>query len=113
MKIAISATGDNWQDFTDTRFGRAKGFFIIDTDTAETSYIDNASNLEAAHGAGTSTSQALISKGVEIVITETVGPKAGEVLKSGGVKVFGGAGKVTLKEAYENYKKGLLKEQEL
>jgi len=113
MKIAISATGDKWQDYTDTRFGRAKGFFIIDTDTEDTFYIDNTANLESAHGAGTSTSQALISEGVEIVITETVGPKAGEVLKSGGIKVFGGAGKVTIEEAYNNYKKGLLKEQEL
>jgi len=113
MKIAISATGDQWDAAVDTRFGRAKGFFVIDTETEETSYIDNTSNLEASHGAGTSSSQMIINKGIQAVITEAVGPKAGQVLRSGNITVYTGVGTSTIKEAYEKFKNGELKKQAL
>ncbi|MCP3882018.1 MAG: hypothetical protein GY701_27040 [Sulfitobacter sp.] len=48
-----------------------------------------------------------------MIITGKVGMKAGEVLQSGNIKIFGGVGYMSIKEAYELYKKGKLKEQEL
>ena len=111
MKIAFTTYGNSWREQVDIRFGRAKGFFIVDTDTETTSYIDNSRNVAAAQGAGTSSAQAVADAGVNILITGKVGPKAGSVLKAAGIKVMGGIGYTTVEEAYERYKKGMLKEQ--
>ena len=113
MKIAFSTYGDNWREQIDIRFGRAGGFFIVETDTDETSFIDNKENVDSAQGAGTSSAQVIVDSGVKELITGKVGPKAGEVLKAGGIKVLGGVGYVSIKEAYELYKNGKLTEQVL
>ena len=113
MKIAFSTYGDSWRDQIDIRFGRAGGFFIVDTESDEISYIDNKENVATAQGAGTSAAQAIVDSGVKELVTGKVGPKAGEVLKAGGVKVLSGVGYVSIKEAYELYKQGKLTEQVL
>jgi len=113
MKIAFTAYGNSWREQVDIRFGRAKGFFIVDTETNETSYIDNSENIKTAQGAGTNAAQAIVEAGVKKLISGKVGPKAGAVLKAGGVKVLGGIGYTSIKEAYERYKKGMLTEQVL
>lgn len=113
MKIAFTAYGNSWREQVDIRFGRAAGFFVVDTETMETSYIDNKENVAAAQGAGTGAAQAVVAAGVKELITGKVGPKAGAVLKAGGVRVLGGIGYASIKEAYERYKKGSLTEQML
>lgn len=97
----------------DIRFGRAKGFFVVDTETNETTWMDNKKNVAAAQGAGTSAAQAVVEAGVRELITGKVGPKAGAVLKAGGVRVLGGIGYTSIEEAYQRYKKGMLSEQKL
>ncbi len=111
MKIAFTAYGNGWNEQVDIRFGRAKGFFVVDTETDEASFLDNRANLEAEHGAGTSASQMVVNAGVQALITGKVGPKAGQVLRAAGVKIYGGIGYGSIKEAYEMFKKGLLVEQ--
>ncbi|MHB2148531.1 NifB/NifX family molybdenum-iron cluster-binding protein [Calditrichota bacterium LG25] len=113
MKVAFTAQGNGWYEKVDLRFGRARGFFVVDTETEETTFIDNAANVEAAHGAGTSAAQAVINAGIAALVTGHVGPKAGSVLKSAGVKVYTTEGSVTLKEAYQKFKEGKLTEQAL
>lgn len=113
MKIAFSAYGNNWREQVDVRFGRAKGFFVVDTTSNQTSYIDNTANVDAAQGAGTSSAQAIVEAGVRELITGNVGPKAATVLKAGGVKVLSGIGYASIEEAYDRYKKGMLTEQVL
>lgn len=113
MKIAFTAYGNSWKEQVDIRFGRAKGFFVVDTESNATSYIDNSKNVEAEHGAGTSAARAVIDAGVKELITGKVGPKAGSVLKNGGIRVLSGIGYTTIEEAYERYKKGDLTEQVL
>jgi len=113
MKIAFTAYGNSWREQVDIRFGRAKGFFIVDTETNETSYIDNKENIAAAHGAGTGAAQAIVEADVKELITGKVGPNAGSVLKAAGIKVLGGIGYASIKETYDRYKKGMLTEQEL
>ncbi len=110
MKIAITATGNGWTETMDERFGRAKGFFVCDTENDETSYIDNLKNVNAGHGAGTSTAQAVVDSGVKVVISGRVGPKAGSVLKAGGVKVFVCGDSPTIKDAFERFRDGKLQE---
>ena len=52
MKIAITATGKEMTSNVDPRFGRAKYFIVVETDTNESAAHDNAQNLNAAQGAG-------------------------------------------------------------
>jgi len=113
MKVAFSTYGNSWKEQIDIRFGRAKGFFIVDTDTNATHYLDNAVHVDSAQGAGTGSGQALVENGVQALVTGKVGPKAGQVLKAAGVQVFGGIGYASIEEAYEKYNKGLLTKQEL
>jgi len=113
MKIAFSAYGNSWREPVDIRFGRAQGFFIVDTDNNQTSYLDNTKNVEAAQGAGTSAAQAIADAGIKELITGKVGPKAGSVLKAAGIKVLSGIGYTSIEDAYDRYKKGMLTEQKL
>jgi predicted Fe-Mo cluster-binding NifX family protein len=112
MKIAFSSTGDGWKEQLDIRFGRAKGFFIYDTETHESKYISNNDNNEVAHGAGTSAGRKIINEKVEILITGKVGPKAEDVLKAGRIKIYNGMGYGTLEEAYQKYQNGQLELQD-
>lgn len=106
MKIAITASGNGWDEQVDSRFGRARGFFIVDTEDGATSFIDNDANVQVAHGAGTSAAKSVINAGVQVVISGDVGPKAAMVLESGGVKIVSGVTDVSIKEAYEQYQAG-------
>jgi predicted Fe-Mo cluster-binding NifX family protein len=111
MKIAITSSGKTWRDPIDIRFGRAKGFFIVDTDTNETGYIDNTSNVNAAQGAGTGSARVLADAGISELITGKVGPNAAAVLKAANIKVWGGIGYASNEEAFNRYKKGMLTNQ--
>lgn len=111
MKIAISAMGNGWDELVDPRFGRCQGFFIVDTDTEETTYLDNQANLEAEQGAGTGAARAVIDAGVQVVLTPRVGPKAAAVLRAAGIRMLGGMTTDSLQEAYEKYQAGALTEQ--
>jgi predicted Fe-Mo cluster-binding NifX family protein len=113
MKIAFTACGNSWDEQLDNRFGRTKGFFIVDTDTDETLYIDNRDNLNAAHGAGTSAAQTLAEQGIKILITGQVGPKAGSVLKTAGITVLEDHNNDSIREAYNRFKNRLLNKQKL
>ena len=113
MKVAFTAQGKSWKDLIDIRFGRAKGFFIVDTESGETSFISNTENVEAAHGAGTSAAQSIASAGVQELVTGNVGPKAASVLKAAGIRVLSGIGYASIEEAYERYKRGNLTEQNI
>ena len=111
MKIAFTSSGNGWKENLDIRFGRAMGFFIYDTLTDNTKFINN-DNTEVAHGAGTSAAKNIIEENVEILITGKVGPKAQEVLKAGNVKIYNGMGYGNLEEAYRKYLDNKLERQE-
>lgn len=113
MKIAFTACGNSWNEKIDNRFGRTKGFFIIDTDTDETVYIDNRKNRDTAHGAGTSAAQILAERNVKVLITGHVGPKAGSVLKTAGITVYTDDNVSSIREAYDHFKNGSLNKQKL
>ena len=106
MKIAISVSGNDLSAEIDPRFGRAKGFLLVD-DTAEGfEYVANP-NVDASGGAGIQTAQMVVDRGAEAIITGNVGPKAYRVLEAAGVKVFTGAsGKAG--QALAEYRSGKL-----
>ena len=63
MKIAISSEGTSLESPVDPRFGRAKYFALVDTDTGECSFHDNTQNLNAPQGAGIQAAQAVANLG--------------------------------------------------
>lgn len=107
MKVAVTSTGSNLGSEVDPRFGRAKWFIVVDTETSEFSAHDNSQNLNAAQGAGIQAGRNVVDLGVEAVVTGNVGPKAFATLQAGGVSVYiGASGSVS--EALEKLKTGEL-----
>ena len=104
MRIAITATGPTLEDEVDPRFGRCPYFIIVDPKTLEFEALENSSAM-AAGGAGISTGQTIVEKGVEAVLTGNCGPNAYQVLSAAGLQVITGiSGKI--KDAIEEYKLG-------
>ena len=102
MKVAVTSQGKEFSSQVDARFGRAKYFIVVDTDSWEFTAEDNSQNLNAAQGAGIQAGQKVIDLGAEGVITGNVGPKAFATLQAGNVKVYVGAAG-TVAEALEDF----------
>jgi predicted Fe-Mo cluster-binding NifX family protein len=60
----------------DPRFGRAKYFIVLDTDSGAFSAADNSVNLNPAQGAGIQAGKRVVELGADGLITGHVGPKA-------------------------------------
>ena len=109
MKIAFTTKGTEWDSPMDPRFGRTEYLFIYDEESGRVETFDNRAIEGEAHGAGPKTSQKLAEYEAEVLITGNgPGGNAASVLQQVGVKVYTGAGDMTVKEAYEAWKNGEL-----
>ncbi|MFC1782395.1 NifB/NifX family molybdenum-iron cluster-binding protein [Planctomycetota bacterium] len=106
MKVAVTSEGQKMNSVIDPRFGRAKYFFLVDTETGEHEVVDNEQNLNAAQGAGIQTGQNVVELRADAVISGNVGPKAFRVLEAAGVKVFLSPPGMSVSEAVECLKAG-------
>jgi len=109
MKVAVTSQGRELNSPVDPRFGRAKYFVVVDTETGNFSVADNSQNLNAAQGAGIQAGKNVAELGAEAVITGHVGPKAFATLQAGGVAIYAGASG-TIADAIEQFKAGALKQ---
>jgi predicted Fe-Mo cluster-binding NifX family protein len=109
MKIAVTAHGPELDSQLDVRFGRAKYFIVLDTETSQVQAVDNTINLNATQGAGIQAAQKIASLGVCAVITGQVGPKAFTALQAGNISVFVAANG-SVREVLEQFKAGRLKQ---
>ena len=109
-KVLFTTSGKEWTSMLDERFGRAAGFVLYDQEKDTLSWYSNEENLNASHGAGTQAAQFAINSGANILITGHVGPKAFEVLKLSDISIFL-TKEISLKDAYEAFKEGKLKQQ--
>ncbi|MBS3733723.1 MAG: NifB/NifX family molybdenum-iron cluster-binding protein [Phycisphaerae bacterium] len=107
MKIAVTSQGRTLDDPVDPRFGRAKCFLVVDTETGAFSVADNTQNFNAPQGAGVQAGKTISDLGVSALISGHVGPKAYATLQAGGVAIYVG-GKGTVGEAVEQFKAGAL-----
>lgn len=106
MKIAVSATGPQVDAQADERFGRCAYFLVFDQQGNLLEAVKNGA-AGASGGAGVRAAQTLINKGVKVLLTGRVGPKAMPALKAGDIAVYvGNLG--TAAETVQNYKKGLM-----
>lgn len=111
MKIAFTSKGTKWDSMIDPRFGRADFLLVYDEEKDEFNFYDNKKIAEVAHGAGPQTAQKLFDLHPDILITGNgPGGNAAFVLEKSGLKIFIGAGEMTIKEAYNAYKDKELKE---
>ncbi len=81
MKIAISSTGFDLESFIDSRFGRCLCFVIYDSETRSIEFLPNP-NRENSEGAGPSSAQYVINKGVQLVISGEFGVKVRNIFDS-------------------------------
>ena len=111
MKIAFTTKGTEWDSDIDPRFGRTEYILIYDKESDTFSYYDNRNIANEAHGAGPQTAQKLFELDPDILITGNgPGGNAATVLKKTGIKIYIGAGEMTVKEAFDAYQKGALRE---
>lgn len=109
MTVVITAVGAEMSCSVDPRFGRAKRFMVVDTNTEAFTVHDNTPNLNAAQGAGIQAAETAANLGAEAVITGNVGPKAFRALNAAGIKIFLST-EGTVSDAIRKFKAGELRE---
>jgi len=110
MKIAIPSDGKNLESKSNDRYTRAEYFIIYDTEKDEiVEVIEN--NPSEAHGVGPKVSQMLIDKGIDALISESVGKHALDVLKAANVDVYL-TPKDSIKNIIQKFKEGSLEKIE-
>ena len=110
MKIAFTTKGAEWDSMIDPRFGRTEFILVYNEEKDEFTNFDNTAIGDVAHGAGPQTAQKLFELAPEILITGNgPGGNAARVLQESGIKIYVGAGQMTVKEAYNAFKKDELK----
>jgi len=107
MKIVVTAQGAKMESPVDPRFGRARYFVLVDTETGQHQAHDNAQNLNAPQGAGIQSAQTVAQLGAQVVLTGHVGPRAFATLSAANIAVHTGA-TGTVKEAVEQFQGGRL-----
>ncbi|HHX62849.1 MAG TPA: dinitrogenase iron-molybdenum cofactor biosynthesis protein [Epulopiscium sp.] len=87
MKIAIPVDTADMCTGVCISFGRAPYFLIYDTDTKESTFIDNA-GAASAGGAGIKAAQAIVDQNANILLTPRCGQNAVDVLEAGDIKLY-------------------------
>lgn len=109
MKIAFTAKGKDWDSQMDPRFGRTEFIVVYNDEKDELINLDNRAIESVAHGAGPQTAQKLFDLNPDILITGNgPGGNAARVLQQAHIKIFIGAGNMTVKEAYKAFKENRL-----
>ena len=107
MKVAITSTGPTLKAEVDQRFGRARLFLIVDTETESVKVVDNEQNLNVSQGAGIQAAETVVNEGAEVLITGHCGPNAFRTLQAAGVRILAGA-QGTVGQMVEKFKRGEL-----
>jgi predicted Fe-Mo cluster-binding NifX family protein len=108
MKICISSTGNSIEYSTiDTTIHRCAFFLIVDKKTNSQKAIFNTIR-ERPGEIGAMVGQIVANEGIDAVITTDIGPRAFEIFKRYGIKVYHAKGKT--KDAIKQCEQGKLKE---
>lgn len=108
MKLAITSQGTEPNGPIDPRFGRARFFQIVDTETGQHTIVDNTAGANAAQGAAIQAAQTLARLGVQTVLTGHVGPKALSALQAANIQVYSVSGG-TVEQAVQAFLAGQLR----
>ncbi len=112
MKIVFTAKGENWDSPMDARFGRMEMLVVYDEENNKLESIPNNETDAMEHGAGLQTAKKVLDLNPDVIITGNgAGQKALDILKKSNVKMYIGAGDMSIKEAYEAFKNNKLQLQ--
>ncbi len=92
MRVAVTCSGTDLNAEIDPRFGRAKRFLVVETDSLTFEVVDNQQNFDTAQGAGIQAAQNIMNAGAVALLTGNCGPKAFKVLERAGGRVVVGVG---------------------
>ena len=101
MKIAIPTDKPSLEGTLFNKFGRAPYFLLYDTEIKSTKFVENNS-IHSVSGAGSQTAQLLIKEKINIVVIDTIGPKAQDIVQNAGITIIEGING-TIKENLENF----------
>ena len=105
MKIVFTAKGISWNSPMDPRFGRMDMLVMYDEEKEELLAIPNREAEVMEHGAGLQTAKKVLELNPDIIITGNgPGRKALEILHRSKVRIYVGAGEMSIKQAYEAFK---------
>jgi predicted Fe-Mo cluster-binding NifX family protein len=107
-KICVTSSGPTLESPVDPRFGRCAYFIIVDTETHAFEAVSNEAAI-ASGGAGIQAARIIVTKGIEAVLTGSVGPNAFPALEDSDIKILVGVSG-TVKSAIESYASGSLEE---
>ena len=111
MKIAFTAKGTDSESMMDPRFGRTEFILVLDEEKNEYTSFDNREIDGVAHGAGPQTARKLFEIKPDVLITGNgPGGNAATALSQSKIKIYTGAGSMTVAEAYEAFRQGKLTE---
>lgn len=110
MRIAATTTNGGLDDIVTPQFGRTASFTILDLDydgkIRNVEIVENTAALQSS-GAGIAASQMLVDKKVEVLLTGNIGPKALNVLRAAGIRIFRADG-LRVRDAVEMFARGEL-----
>ncbi len=110
MRIAFTTKGTQWDSNMDPKFGRTEYIVVYDEEKDELIVIDNKDATEDAHGAGPKTASKIGDLNVDVLITGNgPGGNAERALRAINIEIYVGAGNMTVRQAYDAYKKGELR----
>jgi len=87
MKIAIPVDEKNMETSVCQSFGRTPYFLIYDTQTNESTFIDNSAAASQG-GAGIKAAQSIVDSKAVAVLTPRCGENAAEVIKAADIKLY-------------------------
>lgn len=89
LKIAFCVKEPHPEAPSDERFGRCPFHALVDIDSGAITFLPNTAASE--NGAGVKAARALINAGANCAVVSSIGPKAFEILKRAGIKVYAGS----------------------
>jgi len=105
MLIAVTSQGKDLAGEVEPRFGRAKHFLLVDSETMHLQVVENHQSLNLPQGAGIQAAMNVIIHEPEVVLTGNCGPKAFKTLQAAGIKVVVGvSGRI--EDAIQAYLRG-------
>jgi predicted Fe-Mo cluster-binding NifX family protein len=87
MKIVIPVDEKNAASSVCQSFGRAPYFLIFDSETKESTFIENSA-AKSAGGAGIRAAQIVVDSEAEALLTPRLGENAFDVLKAADIKIY-------------------------
>ena len=105
MLIAVTSQGEDLAGELEPRFGRAKHFLLVDSETMHLQVVENHQSLNLTQGAGIQAAMNVIIHEPEVVLTGNCGPKAYQTLNAAEIKVVVGvSGRI--EDAIQAYLRG-------